>query len=66
MSPNQDGSGLDGCADSPVGVGGDLGGVVLQALAVLLNGLPMLSVLHQNVSFFFQDLTFLNVGVAGS
>lgn len=66
MSPHQDGSGLDGCVDSPVGVGGDLGGVVLQALAVLLNGLPMLSVLHQNVSFFFQDLTFLNVGVAGS
>ena len=60
------GSGPDGCADPPVGVGGDLGGVVLQALAVLLDGLLVLSFLHQSVSFLFQDLTFLYVGGAGS
>lgn len=67
MSTHQDGFwGPGGGADPPVGVGGDLSRVVLQALAVLLDGLLVLSFPHQSVSFFFQDLTFLNVGVTGS
>lgn len=53
-------------ADSPVGVGCDLSGVVFEALAVLLYGLLVLSFLHQGVAFFFQNLAFLFVFIAGS
>lgn len=55
-----------GWGGSPVGVGGHLGGVVFQALAVLLDGLLVLSSLHQSVALLLQSLSFFYVFVARS
>ena len=52
--------------DPPVGVGGDLSGVVLDALAVFLYGLSKLSFLHQSVTLFFLGLSFLDIFITGS
>ena len=53
-------------ADPPVGVGCNLGGVVFEALAVLLYGFLMLPFLYQSIAFLFQGLAFLQVFIAGS
>lgn len=52
-------------AGLPVSVGCDLGGVVFEALAVLLYSLLVLAFLHQRVAFFLQGLASLDVFVIG-
>lgn len=55
-----------GGADLPVGKGRDLGGVMSEALVVLVHGLPVLALLHQRVAFFFQGSAPLPVLTTGS